>query len=167
MAGVARPAVTPYPGDSQRPSLSTHSQQTQRGSDSGGLLLRGTAQHHQLAKPHLPPTPARLHALSTQNPPQSRRQARTPLPATPPSASPWQRDPGRTGWDASGTHNHVLQGVLGKPAVQKHGDEQIPQRRPKYLPKARVTRTKIHALYQKKKLQTAKSSPVRKGPSPN
>lgn len=33
------------------------------------------------------------------------------------------------------TYYHVLQGVLGKPAVQKDRDEQIPQRRPKYLQK--------------------------------
>lgn len=33
------------------------------------------------------------------------------------------------------TYYHVLQGVLGEPAVQKDRDEQIPQRRPKYLQK--------------------------------
>lgn len=133
MAGISRPAEIPYPGDSRGPSLSIHSQQSQRGSDAEGLLLRSTDQHHQLAKPHLPPTPARLHALSTKNLPKSRRQARAPLPATPPLASPGQRDPGRKGGMRPVTHNHVLQGVLGKPAVQKHRNEQIPQRRPEYL----------------------------------
>lgn len=33
------------------------------------------------------------------------------------------------------TYYHVFQGVLGKPAVQKNRDEQIPQRRPEYLEK--------------------------------
>lgn len=33
------------------------------------------------------------------------------------------------------TYYHVFQGVLGKPAVQKNGDEQIPQGRPEYLEK--------------------------------
>lgn len=80
MAGIAHPAVIPYPGDSQRLSLSIHSQRSQHGSDTEGLLLRSTAQHHQLAKPHLPPAPARLHPPSTQNLPQSRRQVRVPPP---------------------------------------------------------------------------------------
>lgn len=36
------------------------------------------------------------------------------------------------------THNHVLQRVLGEPAVEKHRDEQIPQRRPEYLQKQEI-----------------------------
>lgn len=40
------------------------------------------------------------------------------------------------------THNHVLQGVFGKPAVQKHGNKQIPQRRPEYLQKQELTTEK-------------------------
>lgn len=102
MAGIAHPAEISQPGDSQRPSPSTHSQQSQHGSDTKGLLLRSTAQHHQLAKPHLPPTPARLHAPSTKTLPENRRQAMALLPATPPLASPGQRAPGRKGWGASG-----------------------------------------------------------------
>lgn len=35
-------------------------------------------------------------------------------------------------------HNHVLQGVLGQPAVQKHRDEQVPQWWPEYLRRRRV-----------------------------
>lgn len=43
------------------------------------------------------------------------------------------QEPGERGGMGPVTHDHVLQGVLGKPAVQKHGNEQIPQRRPEYL----------------------------------
>lgn len=35
--------------------------------------------------------------------------------------------------DIKNTHNHVLQGTFGKPAVQKHRDEDVPQRRPEDL----------------------------------
>lgn len=28
------------------------------------------------------------------------------------------------------THNHILQGMLGQPAVQEHWDEKVPQREP-------------------------------------
>lgn len=35
-------------------------------------------------------------------------------------------------WDTP-AYDHVLQRMLGQPAVQKHGDEEIPQRRPEYL----------------------------------
>lgn len=31
------------------------------------------------------------------------------------------------------TYDHVLQRVLGQPAVEKHGDEQVPKRRPEDL----------------------------------
>lgn len=31
------------------------------------------------------------------------------------------------------TYYHVLQRVLGQPAVEKHGDEQVPKRRPEDL----------------------------------
>lgn len=31
------------------------------------------------------------------------------------------------------THNHILQGVLGQPAVQEHRDEEVPQRKPQDL----------------------------------
>lgn len=33
------------------------------------------------------------------------------------------------------THDHVLQGALGQPAVEKHWDEDIPYRRPEDLRK--------------------------------
>lgn len=35
-------------------------------------------------------------------------------------------------------YNHVFQGMLGQPAVQKHRDEQVPQGRPEYLWRRRV-----------------------------
>lgn len=31
------------------------------------------------------------------------------------------------------THDHVLQGALGQPAVEKHWDEDVPYRRPEDL----------------------------------
>lgn len=31
------------------------------------------------------------------------------------------------------THDHVLQGALGQPAVEKHRDEDVPYRRPEDL----------------------------------
>lgn len=39
-------------------------------------------------------------------------------------------------WPAA--YDHVFQGVLGQPAVQKHGDEQVPQGRPEYLWRRRI-----------------------------
>lgn len=37
-------------------------------------------------------------------------------------------------WQGPGlTYNHVLQRMLGQPAVEKHGDEQVPQRWPEDL----------------------------------
>lgn len=40
---------------------------------------------------------------------------------------------GRDGWQV--THDHVLQGALGQPAVEEHRDEDVPYGRPKDLRK--------------------------------
>lgn len=62
------------------------------------------------------------------NPAPELGAAKGPPPVLLPSPSP-------RSWTKRVTHNHVLQGILGQPAVQKHGNEQIPQRRPEYLQK--------------------------------
>lgn len=41
------------------------------------------------------------------------------------------------------THNHVLQGTLGQPAVKKHGNENVPDGRPKNLRREENTSTYV------------------------
>lgn len=58
------------------------------------------------------------------------------LPARP-GASWGAQHPGQ-GDGSYRAYDHVFQGVLGQPAVQEHGDEQVPQGRPEYLWRRRV-----------------------------
>lgn len=44
----------------------------------------------------------------------------------------WSGD-GRGGW-GSFTHDHVLQGMLGEPAVEEHRDEEVDEGRKNHLP---------------------------------
>lgn len=84
-----------------------------------GWTLRGGSAHaRSLAVP--PSSPGTFTLLLPQPLPQGRKRA-----------GPWVMD-GMLG-GAGGAHDHVLQRVLGQPAVQKHGDEQVPQRRPEDL----------------------------------
>lgn len=124
MAGIPCPAEILHPGDSWGLSLSIFSQ---HGTE--GLILR--PQHPQLAEPHLPPSPAPKPCLGAGG-----RQGPPPHPQ---GTGTWGEGAGT----CPVTHNHVLQRVLGEPAVEKHRDEQIPQRRPEYLQKQELLIEKV------------------------
>lgn len=109
----------------------------------GGERARGRCGPSQAPPPHAcghPPWAVGLPADSSErhlDQTLSQGSVRGPGPCGP-FASPLLPRAADFPGSGAGTHDHVLQSVFGQPAVQKHGDEQVPQGRPEYLWRRRV-----------------------------